>query len=266
VALVTCHQLAPRIGDLGANVELSVAAVRAAVQAGASVVVLPELVTSGYVFESRCEAAAAAITAEHPVFVAWADEIARTDAIVVAGFCEQGNEGALYNSAAVVDASGVRTVYRKAHLWDREKLWFEPGDTLPPVVATTVGRIGVAICYDLEFPELTRHLAITGADLIAVPTNWPLIDRPLGERPPEVVIAMAAARSNRVAIACCDRTGTERGQHWTAGTTIIGADGWPLATADASDIAIAEVDLAASRNKRSTELSDVLGDRRTDLY
>ena len=84
----------------------------------------------------------------------------------------------IYNSAAVVDSSGVRAVYRKTHLWDRERLIFTPGAELPPVVETAHGRIGVLICYDLEFPELPRSLALRGADLICAPVNWPLIDPP----------------------------------------------------------------------------------------
>jgi predicted amidohydrolase len=137
----------------------------------------------------------------------------------------------------------------------------------PPVVDTAVGRIGVAICYDLEFPEVTRQLAVAGAELIAVPTNWPLVDRPPGERPPEVVIAMAAARVNRVAIACCDRAGTERGQRWTEGSTIVAADGWPVAVAGpGTATALADVDLARSRDKRLGEHNDALGDRRPELY
>ena len=266
---VTCCQLSPRIGDLAANVELSTAAVRTAVAAGADVVVLPELVTSGYVFESVDEVAGTAITPAHAVFEKWSNAAAQTrgaGCVVIGGFCEHGAGDVFYNSAAVVDASGVRVVYRKTHLWDREKLWFRAGDILPPVVDTAAGRIGVAICYDLEFPEVTRHLALAGADLVAVPTNWPLVERPAGERPPEVVIAMAAARVNRMAIACCDRAGTERGQEWTSATTIIGFDGWPVATTGPDQLATADVDLAATRDKRLTDLADALGDRRVDLY
>lgn len=266
MTVVTCRQLAPRVGELDANIELATDAVRSAVGDGATVIVLPELVTSGYVFRSRDEAAASAITPDHAVFAGWAAEAARTGAAVVGGFAEIDERGRLYNSAAVVDASGVRAVYRKVHLWDREKLWFEPGDELPPVVETAFARIGVAICYDLEFPELTRYLALAGADLVAVPTNWPLVERPAGERAPEVVIAMAAARTNRMAIACCDRTGTERDVEWTAGTTIIAVDGWPVAVAGDADAATADMDLGAGRDKRLTELSDVLGDRRPDVY
>ena len=92
---------------------------------------------------------------------------------MIGGFAEAGPDGEHYNSAAVVDADGVVVVYRKTHLWDREKLWFRPGEQLPPVIDTAHGRIGVAICYDLEFPELMRHLAVRrrrarrGADQLA---------------------------------------------------------------------------------------------------
>jgi 5-aminopentanamidase len=262
---IVCRQLAPRVGELGPNCELSVQAVRDAVAQGADVVVLPELVTSGYVFQSREEAASMAITHDHELFGFWADA-AGGRAVVVGGFCEEGPDGLLYNSAALVDRSGVVAVYRKAHLWDREKLVFEPGGEPPPVTETAVGRIGVIICYDLEFPEMTRMLALAGAELVTVPTNWPLVDRPAGERPPEVVIAMAAARTNRMVIACCDRTGTERGQEWTAGTSVIDAAGWVRATADEQGVALADVDLAETRSKTLTELADLFGDRRPALY
>ena len=265
---VSCRQLHPRIADLAANVELSTAAVRSAVNDGADVIVLPELVTSGYSFESVYEARSVAVTSSHHVFDCWAATIRdrRPTCCVVGGFAELGDDGNIYNSAALVDAGGVRAVYRKTHLWDREKLWFRAGDTMPPVIETASGRIGIAICYDLEFPEVTRDLALRRADLLAVPTNWPLVPRPDGERPPEVVIAMASARVNRIAIACCDRAGTERGQEWTRGTTIIGSDGWPVAAAGDLDVATADLDLRAGRDKMLTDLADAFGDRRTDLY
>jgi 5-aminopentanamidase len=263
---VVCQQFAPQIADLPANRERSVRAVAEAIDAGADVVVLPELVTSGYVFESTDEAAAVAITPGHAVFTEWAAEAARGPAVVVGGFCEQGDDGLLYNSAAVVDRSGVLGVYRKTHLWDREKLYFQPGAHAPRVFDTPAGRIGVLVCYDLEFPELTRLLALGGAELIAVPTNWPLVDRPAGERPPEMQIAMAAARVNRVFIACCDRTGTERGQEWTAGTAVIDEAGWVIARQTEEGPAGAEIDLALARDKRLTDLCDALGDRRPELY
>jgi predicted amidohydrolase len=263
---IVCQQVAPRVGDLQANRRLAASAIAAGVRDGADIVVLPELVTSGYVFQSAQEAAAVAVPRTDPLFDEWAAEADRGRAVVIGGFCERGDDGLIYNSAAVVDGTGVIGVYRKVHLWDREKLFFQPGNAAPAVFDTSAGRIGVLVCFDLEFPEMTRLLALAGAELIAIPTNWPLVQRPEGERPPEVTIAMAAARVNRVFIACCDRTGTERGQHWTAGTTIVDENGWVLAAQTGAGAASAEVNLARSRDKAYTDLSDAFADRRPELY
>jgi len=261
---IVCQQVAPRIADLQANRRLSLSAIADAAGAGADVVVLPELVTSGYMFESAEEAASVAISAGDPLFEEWAAEA--RGAVVVGGFAERGEDGLVYNSAAVVDRSGLIGVYRKGHLWDREKLWFAPGGEPPRVFDTPAGRIGVVVCYDLEFPEMPRTLALAGAELLCVPTNWPLVPRPEGERPPEVINAMAAARLNRIVIACCDRTGTERGQQWTAGTTIVDEEGWVLDAQTGAGAARAAVDLARTHDKTYTELADLMADRRPELY
>jgi 5-aminopentanamidase len=264
VTVIACQQIAPRVADLPGNVARATDAVASAVADGADVIVLPELATSGYVFDSREEAASLAVTADAPLFESWARVAGR--AVVVAGFCERGDDGELYNSATVVTADGVQAVYRKTHLWDREKLVFSAGNRPPPVIATPHGRLGVLVCYDLEFPELTRSLALRGAELLVVPTNWPAVPRPEGERAPEVVIAMAAARVNRCFIACCDRVGTERGQAWTGGTTIVDEQGWVVAETDGEGCAMADVELGRARTKALTPLSDALGDRRPELY
>jgi 5-aminopentanamidase len=263
---VACQQLAPTLGDLGANRALARDAIREAVDAGADVVVLPELITSGYMFESPEESAAAAITTDHEILREWAAEAAGADIVLIGGFCERGDDGEVYNSAVALDAGGLRAVYRKLHLWDREKLVFTAGAEPPPVIETRVGRISVVICYDLEFPELTRSVALRGAQLLAVPTNWPLVPRPEGERPPEVVIAMAAARVNRMAVACADRLGTERGQEWTGGASIVGVDGWVAAETRDPGLLIADLELEPANDKRLTEHADAFADRRPELY
>lgn len=264
--LVAAHPLFPVVGDLDANAKMSVAAIRRAVAAGAQVIVLPELTTSGYVFETQAEAETVAIDLAHPLFECWRAELAASDAVLVAGFCERGAARVLFNSAVVLDASGVRTVYRKAHLWADEQRMFEPGSDPPPVVDTPHGRIGVLICYDLEFPEMPRSLALRGAELIAIPTNWPLVDRPPEERPPEVIAAMAAARASRVFVVCCDRTGNERGVEFTGGTSIIDHEGWIRARTSGADLLLAEIEPQRARDKRIGLLNDALADRRPDLY
>ena len=266
MTLIACQQLAPVIGDLAANRTIALAAIREAVERGADVVVLPELITSGYMFDSPQEAAGAAIDRGHEILVEWATEAAGADIVLAGGFCELGDDGRVYNSAAVIDATGLRAVYRKLHLWDREKLIFTPGSTPPPVLDTRVGRIAVIICYDLEFPELTRSVALSGAQLLLVPTNWPLVPRPERERPPEALIGMAAARVNRMAVACADRVGRERGQDWTGGTTIIGVDGWVAAESRAPGLVAADVDLESALDKRLTDHADAFADRRPELY
>lgn len=270
MTVVAAVQLDPVVGDAARNRRTVVDGIAEAFAGGASIVVVPELSTSGYVFRDREEARGLAIRPDDDVFGEWASLASGApggDGVVVGGFAELGDDGHVYNSAAVVDPSGVRAVYRKVHLWDREKEVFTPGDAAPPVVETPHGRIGVMICFDLEFPEWTRLAGLAGADLLAVPTNWPLVDTPPGERPAEQRIAVAAALVNRMAIACADRFGAERGVEWTQGTAIVSALGVVIAeTGPGRGIARADVDLPASRDKGLSTLVDLFGDRRPELY
>jgi predicted amidohydrolase len=266
---VACQQIAPVVGDLAGNRRLTREAVREAVSAGARLVVLPELCTSGYVFDSPEEARACAEPAHGASLTAWSEEAARGDAVVVGGFCELREDGLLYNSAAVVDGQGLLGVYRKIHLWDQEQLVFEPGRECAPVIETRVGRLGVAVCYDLNFPEVARGLALAGADIVTVPTNWPRFPRPDGERPIEIALTMVTAHVSHVFVAACDRCGEERGVEWTGGSVICDEWGWPLAGPvpdHGHGLLLAECDLTRARDKAWNERNDVLGDRRPELY
>jgi predicted amidohydrolase len=265
VTRIVCRQIAPHIADLEANHRQIVRTIADATGAGADILVLPELATSGYVFRSRSEVADCALTTADALIGRWAAAVAGPS-VVVCGYAERGDDGAYYNSAVIFDATGVLANYRKTHLWDREKLFFTPGAGLPPLVDTRFGRIAVMICYDLEFPEYTRRTALDGADLIAVPTNWPEMPHPDGERPSEVLIAQAAARVNRVTIACCDRSGTERGQEWIEGTAIIDHNGWLAAVAGSDHTATLDTDLTQGRDKSISPRNHLFEDRRTDVY
>lgn len=260
---VSCCELAPVVGDLAGNLDRASTAVRAAARAGADVIVLPELATSGYCFESPDEARRLALGADDGIFAEWAELAAGS--VVVAGFAERGEDGNLFNSAVLL-CDDLRVVYRKVHLWNTEQLFFTPGDRPAPVAETPVGRIAVMVCYDMEFPEMTRAVALRGADLLAVPTNWPWVDRPEGQPAPEILIAMAAARVNRMPIACCDRRGVERGQRWNQATAILDESGWPVATAADTGVATAVLDLSQARNKTLSARNDALADRRPDVY
>jgi predicted amidohydrolase len=275
LAVVAVAQLAITVGEPEANRQAAAAAVAEAAAAGAQLVVLPELCDSGYVFgDASRPAAAEALGLATPASASvtlrqWRSLAGQHQLVIAGGFCELGADGRLYNSAAVVDASGTRAVYRKAHLWDKEKLVFTPGDAPPPVVDTALGRVALMICYDLEFPEWVRLAAIDGADLIAAPVNWPSVSWPAGERPAEVIKAQAAAATNGVFVAVADRCRAERGVSWISGSVIVGPDGYALdgpVLADRSAVLHAACDLSRARDKRLAGDNDLLADRRADLY
>lgn len=270
VPAVACCQLAPRIGETEANLAATTDAIADAAAGGANVVVLPELAVSGYVFAGADEARALAEPLDGPTVTAWSALAAEHRLVIVGGVCELGDdERVLHNTAVIVDRGGLRAAYRKAHLWDRESDSFAPGTAPPPVVDTEHGRIGVVVCYDLEFPEWIRVAALDGVELLCAPVNWPRWTRPDGERATEVVRVQAAASVNRIFIAACDRTGRERGVDWVGGSVIVDPDGFPVAGPAGEDEVVtlrARCDLARARDKRLGERNDVLADRRPELY
>jgi predicted amidohydrolase/dienelactone hydrolase len=277
--VVAVAQLALAVGEPDANRKAAAAAVTEAAEAGAGLVVLPELCDSGYVFGPEARAAQAEArtlaspAATSPTLEGWRDLAATHRLVIVGGFCELGTDGLLYNSAAIVDASGTRAVYRKAHLWDKEKLVFTPGDAPPPVLDLGFGRVGVVICYDLEFPEWVRLPVLDGADLIAAPVNWPATSPGAstspGQVPPDVLEARADAAANGVFVAVADRCRRERGVDWTGGSVIVSPNGRPLAgpvLADRPAVLTAACDLPRARDKSLGGDTDRLADRRPRLY
>jgi predicted amidohydrolase len=263
-------QFAPEFGAVAANVADGLARAAAAADAGARLLVLPELSNTGYVFETRAEALALAEAADGPTVTAWAAFARKTGTHLVAGFTEIDGDS-LYNSAAVVGPDGLLGVYRKTHLWAEEAVVFEPGDRGFPVWRTPIGRLGALVCYDGWFPEAWRILALKGAEIVAVPTNW--VPMPNSEHQPMAmanVLVMGAAHANSLVIAAADRVGVERGQPFIGRSLIVGPDGWIVAgPASATEPAtlVAEVDVAAARRARSfNPFNQVLRDRRTDLY
>jgi predicted amidohydrolase len=274
VTVASC-QLALTVGEPASNRAAALAAVAEAAGASARVIVLPELTPSGYVFEDPDEARSLAEAPDGPTGTQWAELAARLQIVLIGGFCELAADGQVYNSAMLLDPSGLRAVYRKAHLWDSEADFFVPGDQPPPVVQTALGAISMMICYDVEFPEWVRLPALAGAELLAVPTNWPSEPVPQGERSILTANVQVAAFANRMFVAAACRCGDERGVSWTGGSVIAGPDGYPLAgpASAASDpggarpaTLIAECDLRQARDKATGPRNNAHADRRADLY
>jgi predicted amidohydrolase len=271
VTWVASVQMEPAIGETAANIARSIELVEQAAAQGARLVVLPELANTGYMFESREEAyALAEPVPEGPSSQAWIALAQRLGIYLVAGIAERAG-GRLYNSALVAGPDGYLGTYRKLHLWGDENLYFEAGDLGLPVFDTELGRIGVAICYDGWFPEVYRLLAVRGADIVAVPTNW--VPMPGQTRDGPVMahaLTMSGAHSNGLTVVCADRVGTERGQPFVGRSLIVGSQGWTAAgpaSIDQEEVLLAPIDLKASRRARQlNDFNHVLRDRRRDIY
>jgi predicted amidohydrolase len=240
-------------------------------------VVLPELTACGGVLTSVEQAGAAAEPLDGPTVSLLSELSARHGCVIVAGLAETGTGGRVHNAAVVLDRGTLVETYRKAHLWGAEKDAFDPGSRPPPVVATSAGRVGVMICYDLEFPEWVRLAAEAGAEVLAVPANWPLRPGRNARRPFEVLKAQAAAVTYRLNIAVADRCGVETGVDWYGGSLVCDVDGNLLAGpacaletnpqgAATPTVLAAEVDLASARDKGLGPFNHALQDRRPELY
>jgi len=129
MSVVAACQLGLAVGEVESNRAAAAAAVAESAGRGAELVVLPELCDSGYVFTGVAEARALATpAADSPTLRQWQALAGRYRTTIAGGFCELGEDGLVYNSAALVGPDGVLAVYRKAHLWDAEADFFTPGD------------------------------------------------------------------------------------------------------------------------------------------
>lgn len=269
--VIACIQMEPHVGATRDNVTRSIQHIETAAKNGASLVILPELANTGYVFADRDEVFSLAEELPDGATARCLAETAqRLGIYIVAGVAERAGER-LYNSAIFTGPSGHIGVYRKLHLWNNERLFFEPGDVGVPVFNTPIGRIAIAICYDGWFPETYRLAAMQGADIVCVPTNWvPMSSQPDDRPAMATTLTMAAAHSNGMAIACANRIGTERGQPFIGQSVIVGGDGWPIAgpaSADREEILYAPIDLKRTRASRALNgFNHVLSDRRADVY
>lgn len=268
---VACAQIEPVVGRKRENLDKTADWIERAAKAGASLVVLPELCDSGYVFESRTEAAELASRYDDGESTELWTELARArNLVVVAGFCERVGDR-LHNSAAVIGPQGRIGLFRKVHLWGDENLFFTPGDLGFPVFDTPLGTIGVGVCYDGWFPEFFRGCALKGAELVCVPTNWvPIPGQDASREAMANILLMAAAHSNSICIAAANRVGTERGQPFIGQSLIVSHTGWPVAgpaSPDREELIVAEIDLAQTRRaRRWNDFNQVLRDRRPEAY
>lgn len=234
------------------------------------IVVLPELCTTGYSFLTKGEALAAAEDQGNESFSFFRGQAAKLNAVIIAGFAECDGDNA-YNSALIALPNGDIKVYRKTHLFFKEKLCFEPGNSGFFVFdhPNADCRVGVMICNDWRYPEAARSLALQGADLIACPSN--LVTALWGIGMP------ARALENKVYVAVTNRCGTEKRRlkdgseqvlTFNGGSVIYDFNGAPMIQAGSEDEGVftVQIDPALTRDKTFNAYNDLIADRRPDLY
>ena len=254
-------QFDPVFGDIEGNIGKAVALIE---RAKAEVIVLPELFNTGYLITSREEA----FDLSEPVpggrtTEALCSAARKKNVHIIAGLNERQGD-TLFNSAVVAAPSGYLGTYRKIHLFNEEKLWFQPGDLGFAVYDIGSCRIGVMICFDWFFPESMRTLALKGADLICHPANLVL---------PFCQDAMITrCLENRVFAVTANRTGEERRNgkvfRYTGRSQITapGAEVLCQAGAETEEIGTAEIDIRISRDKNLNPYNHILSDRREEFY
>jgi predicted amidohydrolase len=264
--LVAVAQIDPQLGEKDRNLATCVARMDEAAAAGAKLLVLPECALPGYMFDSGQEAMPFAEEIPGPSTAALEAECARLGLYVVCGLLERDGD-ALRNAAVFVGPDGLIGTYRKTHLpflgVDR---FVVPGDELP-VFDTPLGRIGIEICYDLRFPEVTRTLALKGADIVAHPTNFPMAAKIQTE-----LITVARAAENRIYLLTANRCGKERWGEFCGRSQIVDPYGVRLAETDerSETLLVGEVELEKARDKDYVIPGEyelyLFGHRRPELY
>jgi predicted amidohydrolase len=235
---------------------------------GAQLTIFPECALTGYCFDSVDEARPLAESIPGPATEAMAHACRARGAYVVFGMLEDAG-AAIYNAAVLVGPHGVVSSYRKVHLpflgIDRFTSY---GDR--PFAVHSAGdlRVGMNICYDGSFPEAARCLMLLGADLIALPTNWP----PGAECVAECTIR-SRALENGLYYAAVNRVGSERGFEFIGQSQVADPSGQLLhcASRDAEEVFYAEIDLQRARRKHVVRVAgkheiDRLADRRPHMY
>lgn len=255
------YQFYPGFARVHDNLEQVVHALE---HADADLIVLPELAFTGYFFRDRTELAH---LAEDPSTSSTVDSLVdlcrRRDLYIVTGFAEKCADK-IFNSALLIGPYGLLHTYRKLHLFGTELDYFDPGDIPLQVQQIRGVGVGMMICFDWIFPEVTRILALKGADVICHPANLVLTYCQQ--------TMLARCIENMVFAVTANRYGAEKRPHgelfFTGQSQIVAPKGVLVyqSQPDQDDLYIAEIDPALARAKMITPQNDVIADRRPEFY
>ncbi len=248
-------QFNPKLGDIAYNlkrIEVKLSAIK-----NLDLIVLPELCNSGYNFKNLSEAKSLSEPVpEGRSTQTWIALCRKMGFYLVAGLNEC-DKGKLYNSAILIGPKGYLGKFRKLHLFYNEKKFFRPGNLSLPVFKVKGVMLGILICFDWQFPEAWRILALKGAQIICHPSN--LIIPKLSFR-----ALQGHALVNRVFVITTNRIGTERGLKFIGSSTIWNTKGEVLAqaTPHREEIKVIEINPAEAKNKFATPTNHIFADMR----
>lgn len=257
-----------QFGDLQANRDISAALLEQAAKHGADIAVMPELCNSGYAFESKEEALLYSEPHGGETEQLWLELAQAHQMVIAGGINERDEDGTLYNGMLVVGPEGVLARYRKVHLFDREKLFFAPGQEMKLITVKGV-KVGLMICYDGWFPEYPRVMALQGAQLILSSSCWIGQPEPDSDRELScITMHLGHAYMNGIFLACAVRSGEERGLHYTGQSCLLTPYGrmGQAAPAFGDYVMTARFDMGWAESKQLGEMSDLFEDRRPELY
>jgi omega-amidase len=260
---ISLVQMDCRLGEPGYNFERAAGHVAEAARRGSELVLLPELWSTAYALDRAAELSSplALSPAEGGWFGRFAT-LAHANKVWLAGSLLEEREGRYYNCLALYGPDGcLRAAYRKAHLFRlmSEEQYLAPGEQ--SVLADTQwGKIGLAICYDLRFPELFRRYALDGARLLLLPAEWPHPRREHWR-----TLLRARAIENQCFVAACNRIGTTGNNTFFGASALI--DPWGETTVEAGE---AEMVLTATIDLEQVDTVrrriPIFADRRPELY
>lgn len=249
-------QLTLTVGDVQANVAAVKGALARLAEKGCRLAVLPEMWTTGYSYKNLNE-----LAQQTPAIMEEMAELSRRYGMVIVGSVPEPHGDKVCNSAWILDQGRVAGIYRKIHLFSmmQEDRMVHPGDSFL-VADTGVGRVGVFICYDLRFPELARRLAVEGAEILAVPAEWP---HPREEH--WRTLLKARAIENQLYVVAANCCGIQGKLDFCGGSMIIGPKGEVLADGEGRQGEIvADLDFDAMAEWRRQ--IPCFADRRPEFY
>jgi N-carbamoylputrescine amidase len=270
--------------DLESNLKTSMDGIRAAAAGGAQLVLLQELHRSRYFCQTEDTACFdLAEPVPGPTTRQLGELAAQLQVVIVASLFERRAAGLYHNTAVVLERDGsLAGRYRKMHIPDDpayyEKFYFTPGDLGFEPVATSLGRLGVLVCWDQWYPEAARLMTLAGADLLLYPTaiGWettdPVVEQ-ARQRDAWLTIQRSHAISNGLPVLTCNRTGLEPdpsgrtgGIRFWGSSAVCGAQGEVLAQADTDSTTTLVVEIDMDRTEQVRRSWPFLRDRRVDAY